>query len=93
MTLIQIEQDSAEILAAARKEIAKLGAVVQSGEEPLSPSCWHMHAIGHLGALLVHNLLSAEAYQSLMAEMEVARAAAGGAQGAVMAVYLRPART
>ncbi|MBM1204772.1 MULTISPECIES: hypothetical protein [Pseudomonas] len=85
--LIQIEQDSPEVIEATRKQIANMAAAICETPGNLTIQQGRvMHASGYLSALMLHELISRETYTRLQSELWQARDAAwaeedGAAQG------------
>ena len=74
MPLIQIEQDSPELIAQVRRHIDEM--VERTRKHPSIAMVAEEFAYGYLTALLDHRLLSNEQWQQLSVEMRAAAHAA-----------------
>lgn len=77
MTMIQIEQDSADTIEQARKAIADMATKMREAPNDVNrqQGCV-MHCIGYQSALVLHGLVSSEVYSQLMNELWQVRDAA-----------------
>ena len=74
MRLIQIEQDSPEIVKQAREEIANMLTKMRETPNNLDRQQSRvMHCVGHLSALIKHELISTKVHDQLMIELWQAR--------------------
>lgn len=73
MPLIQIEQDSAAVIQAARERIAVM--VGKLRQYPMAKDLQYgarMHETGYLGALMLHDLITMSLFDQLSAELDTA---------------------
>jgi len=74
MRLIQIEQDSPEIVKKAHEEIANMLTKMRETPNNLDRQQSRvMHCVGHLSALRLHELISIKVHDQLMIELWQAR--------------------
>lgn len=86
MPMIEIEQDSPKTLEKARRAIAQM--VDDMRKVPGDQEKQHarvLHALGHLSALMIHELISTETWEVLTQELKEAKEAVWAEEDAAKA--------